>query len=127
MVRWSQITWWTCGQGTTPATLASGGSSALAVICSISFCSSSSSNDDDKLDKPMTEAMDGLYGEAPLEEHVVNGINTRFNCCVALTLQWCQSMSVQKEAFINGFTGTEGGIVEQLLTSVQAILRRMTQ
>jgi hypothetical protein len=49
------------------------------------FCSSSSSNDDDKLDKPMTEAMDGLYGEAPLEEHVVNGINTRFALCSSMS------------------------------------------
>ncbi|XP_047071677.1 uncharacterized protein LOC124680640 isoform X3 [Lolium rigidum] len=96
MVRWSQSTWWTCGQGTTPTTLASGSSSALAIISSISFCSSSSNNDDGKLEKPMTEAMDELYGEAPLQEPVVNGINTRFNCCVALTLQWCQNQRLHR-------------------------------
>ncbi|XP_051209692.1 uncharacterized protein [Lolium perenne] len=84
MVRWSQSTWWTCGQGTTPATLASGGSSTLAVICSISFCSS---DDDDKLDKPITEAMDELCGEAPLEKPVVNGINTRFALCSSMSDQ----------------------------------------
>ncbi|XP_047071672.1 uncharacterized protein LOC124680640 isoform X2 [Lolium rigidum] len=87
MVRWSQSTWWTCGQGTTPTTLASGSSSALAIISSISFCSSSSNNDDGKLEKPMTEAMDELYGEAPLQEPVVNGINTRFALCSSMSDQ----------------------------------------
>jgi hypothetical protein len=44
-----------------------------------------SSDDDDKLDKPITEAMDELCGEAPLEKPVVNGINTRFALCSSMS------------------------------------------